>query len=105
MGAVMVKKMALTLKWLLGTIDGLFTTFVGLFERKEHGLEMLETRALFIELVKALATVPREVLFGMLPRFGLPDHFIKVLLRLRLGAKVKAKIGEEDSEVNGNSTL
>ena len=34
-----------------GTADGLFTTFVGLHKRKEHGLE---TWALFIDLVKAL---------------------------------------------------
>jgi hypothetical protein len=35
----------------------------------------LETCALFIELVKAFATVRREALFAILRRFGLPDPF------------------------------
>ncbi len=45
-----------------GTIDGLFTTSVGLHKRKEHGLE---TWALFIYLAKAFDTVPREALFAI----------------------------------------
>ena len=84
-------------RWDRGTIDGLFATFVGLSKRKEHGLE---TWALFIDLVKAFDTVPREALFAVLRRFGLPDHFVKVVMRLHFGAKVKVKIGEEDSEVD-----
>ena len=76
-------------RWDRGTIDGLFTTFVGLSKRKEHGLE---TWALFIDLVKAFDTVPREALFAVLRRFGLPDHFVKVVMRLHFGAKVKVKI-------------
>ena len=84
-------------RWDRGTTDGLFTTFVGLSKRKEHGLE---TWALFIDLVKAFDTVPREALFAVLRRFGLPDHFVKVVMRLHFGAKVKVKIGEEDSEVD-----
>jgi hypothetical protein len=83
-------------RWDRGTIDGLFTTFVGLSKRKEHGLE---TWALFVDLVKAFDSVPRETLFAVLRRFGLPDHFVKVLIRLHYGAKVKIKIGEVDSEI------
>ena len=45
----------------------IFTTFVGLHKRKEHGLERW---AFFIDLVKAFDTVPREALFAILPRFG-----------------------------------
>jgi hypothetical protein len=48
-------------------------------KRKEHGLE---TWALFIDLFRAF------------------DHFAKVLRRLHFGAKVKVKIGEEDSELD-----
>ena len=44
-----------------GTIDGLFTTFVGLHKRKDHVLEMW---ALFIDFVKAFDTVPRKALFA-----------------------------------------
>ncbi len=64
-----------------GTIDGFFTSFVGLHKRKEYGLE---TWALFIDLVKAFDTVPREALFAILHRFGLPDHFVNILIRSSL---------------------
>jgi len=83
-------------RWDRGTIDGLFTTFVGLSKRKEHGLE---TWARFVDLVKAFDSVSRETLFAVLRRFGLPDHFVKVLIRLHYGAKVKIEIGEVDSEI------
>ena len=84
-------------RWDRGTIDGLFTTYLGLSKRKEHGLE---TWALFIDLVKAFDSVPREALFAVLRRYGMPDHFVKVLIRLHYGAKVKVKIGEVDSEID-----
>jgi hypothetical protein len=57
-------------------------------------------RALFIDLAKAFDTVPREALFAVLRRFGLPGHFVKVVMRLHYGAKFKVKIGEEGSEVD-----
>jgi hypothetical protein len=100
MGVVMKKfgfEAQVGFRWDRGTIDGLFTTFVGLSKRKEHGLEKW---ALFIDLVKAFETVPREALFAVLRRFGLPDHFVKVVMRLHFGANAKVKIGEEDSEVD-----
>jgi len=84
-------------RWDRGTIDGLFTTYLGLSKRKEHGLE---TWALFIDLVKAFDSVPRDALFAVLRRYGMPDHFVKVLIRLHYGAKVKVKIGDVDSEIN-----
>jgi hypothetical protein len=33
-------------------------------------------------------------------RFGLPDHFVKVMMRLHFGAKIKVKISEGDSEMD-----
>ena len=83
-------------RWDRGTIDGLFTTFVGFSKRKEHGLE---TWALFVDLIKSFDSVPRETLFAVLRRFGLPDHFVKVLIILHYGPKVKIKIGEVDSGI------
>jgi hypothetical protein len=77
-------------RWDRDTIDGLFATIAGLSERKKHGLE---TWALFIDLAKAFGTVPREAIFAVLLRFGLPKHFIKVMMRLHFGAKVKVIIG------------
>jgi hypothetical protein len=73
--------------------------FVGLHKRKEYGLE---TWALFIDLVKALYTVPREALFAILRRFGLPDHFVNIVIRLHENALINVKIGEDDSEVDSS---
>ena len=55
-------------RWDQGTIDGLFTTYLGLSKRKEDGHE---TWALFIDLVKAFDSVPREALFAVLRRYSL----------------------------------
>ena len=82
-----------------GTIDCLFTTSVGLRKRKEHGLE---TWALFIDLVKAFDTVPREALFAILRRFGLPDYFVIIVIRLHENALINVKIGEDDSDVESS---
>ena len=65
---------------LCGTIDGLFATAMGLQKRKGHNLE---TRALFIDLVKAFDSVPHEALFAVLRRFGLSDHFVNIVIRLQ----------------------
>ncbi len=73
-----------------GTIDGIFTTFVGLHKRKEHGLE---TWAKFIDLVKAFNTVPRKALFATLRCFGLPDHFVNIVIRFHENALINVKIG------------
>jgi hypothetical protein len=62
-----------------GTIDGLFTTFVGLHNCKEDGLGMW---ALLIDLVKAFDSLPREALFPILHRFGWPDHLVNEVIRI-----------------------
>jgi len=46
-------------RWDRGTIDGLFTTYLGLFKRRRHGLQTL---ALFIDRVKAFDSIQRETL-------------------------------------------
>jgi hypothetical protein len=48
------------------TIDGLFTTSIGLQKRKEHNLE---TWVLFVDLVKAFDTLLQEALLEVLWRF------------------------------------
>ena len=82
-----------------GTIDGLFTTFMSLHKRREHGLE---TWALFIDLVKAFDTVPRKALFAVLRRFGIPDHFVNVIIRLHENAVMKVKIGSFEEQVESS---
>ena len=84
---------------LRGIIDGLFATSVGLQKRKEHNLE---TWVLFVDLVKAFDTVPREALFAVLRRFGLPDHFVNIVIRLHENARIKVKVGEVESELESS---
>ena len=79
-----------------GTIDGLFTATLGLQKRRECGLE---SRALFLDLIKAFDKVPHEALFAIMRRFGLPDHFVNLVIRLHARAKVKVDIGGADTEV------
>lgn len=80
-----------------GNRDGHFNVSVALQKRKEHGLA---TWALFIDLVKAFDTVVREALFAVMRKFGLPDHFINILIRLHEGATIKVKIGDIETEVD-----
>ena len=84
---------------LRGTIDGMFAASMGLQKRMEHNLE---TWALFIDLVKAFDSVSREALFAVLRRFGLPDHFVNVVIRLHEKAKIKVKVGEVESELESS---
>ncbi len=49
-----------------------------------------------------LTFVPREALFAILRRFGLPDHFANIVIRLHEYASINVKIGEEDLEVGSS---
>jgi hypothetical protein len=52
--------------------------------------------------VKAFDTVPREALFAVLRRYGLPNHFVNIIIRLHKNAKIKEKIGSVDSEIESS---
>jgi exonuclease III len=80
-----------------GTIDGTFNLIMALRKRQEHNLE---TYVSFVDLVKAFDSVPREALFQVLRRYGLPDHFINIVIRLHADAVVNYKLGNEEVEVN-----
>ena len=82
-----------------GTIDGLFAVMMGLKKRQEHGLE---SRGVYVDLVKAFDTVNREALWEVLRRFGMPDHFVNMLVRLHADAVIKVKIGEEDTDIDSS---
>jgi hypothetical protein len=82
-----------------GTINGLFTTFTGLHKRREH---VLETWVLFIDLVKAFDTVPREAVFVMLRRFGIPDQLFNVIICLHENAVIKVNIGNVEEKVENS---
>jgi hypothetical protein len=82
-----------------GTIDGLFNAIIALMKCKEHNLA---SWGLFIDLVKAFDSVQREALWLVLRKFGFPDHFINILIRLHKGAIMKFKVGETDTDVSSN---
>ena len=52
--------------------------------------------------MKAFDTVPREAMFAILRRFGSPDHFGIIVIRLHENALINVKIGEDDSEVESS---
>ena len=79
-----------------GTIDGTFNLLMALRKRQEHNLE---TYVSFVDLVKAFDSVPRAALFKVLRRYGLPDHFINLVIRLHADAVVNFKLGKEEVEV------
>jgi hypothetical protein len=81
----------------VGTIDGSYTTTIGLQKRKEH---QKATWVFFIDLIKAFDTVIRSATFAVLRKFGFPDHFINIVIRLHTNARMKFKTGDIDSEVN-----
>ena len=43
--------------------------------------------------------MPRAALFKVLRRFGLPAHFVNIVIRLHEGAKIKLKIGEAEKDI------
>ena len=62
-----------------GGSDGIFCIRQALKKRREHGLE---SWVLFVDLVKAFDTVPRDVLFVVLAKFGVPPHLISAIKRM-----------------------
>jgi hypothetical protein len=74
-----------------GTRDGIFSLKMALQKRKEHGLS---SWVVFIDLVKAFDTVPRDALFTVLKKYGLPDVFVNVVKSLYENFTVKLSVGE-----------
>ena len=82
-----------------GTTDGFFAVMMGLMKRQEHGLE---SNGVYVDLVKAFDTVSQKALWEVLKKFGMPDHFVSMLVRPRAGAVINVKIGEEDTAVDSS---
>jgi len=82
-----------------GTIDGLFNTMMALQKRKSYGLP---TYGLFIDLVKAFDSISRDALFAILRRYGVPDHFLNIVIRLHKGATFSIDVNGEEVVVENN---
>jgi hypothetical protein len=80
-----------------GNRDGHWSVSVALQKRKEHNLP---TWALYVDLIKAFDTVVRDAVFAVMRKFGLPDHFINILIRLHDDATIAVKIGDIESVIN-----
>jgi hypothetical protein len=83
-----------------GCNDGVFSVRQMLRKRAEHGLE---TWVLFLDLVKAFDRVPRELLWGVLLKLGVPGKLVDLLKALH--ARVKVKFAVQGVEVELESVI
>ena len=74
-----------------GCTDCVFTVKIALKKRREHGLE---TWVLFLDLVKAFDRVPREMLWTILERFGVPAKLVRLSKSLHANVQVKFTVNE-----------
>ena len=74
-----------------GCSDGVFTLKLALKKRREHGLE---SWVLFIDLVKAFDRVPRELLWKVLEKFGVPPKLLRLLKSLHAHVEVSFVVNE-----------
>ena len=75
-----------------GFADGSFCIRQALKKRREHGQE---SWVLFVDLVKAFDSVPRDVLFTVLEKFGVPPHLLQVIKRMNADLQVTFELGSE----------
>ena len=74
-----------------GCTDAIFTIKMAIKKRREHGLE---SWVLFIDLVKAFDKVPRQLLWEILAKFGVPSKLISLLRSLHNRVVVKFTVNE-----------
>ena len=72
-----------------GCSDAIFTVQQLIAKRREHGLE---TWVLFIDLVKAFDRVPRELLWKVMLKYGVPPKLVELLIALHESVIVKFEI-------------
>jgi len=79
-----------------GCADGVFSLKMALLKRKEHGLG---TWTLYVDLVKAFDSVDRSMMFGILLRYGVPEHLVQLIRMLHTDLTVRMAVGEVEVEM------
>jgi hypothetical protein len=74
-----------------GTADANFNLRMALRKRHEHGEP---TWVLYLDFVKAFDRVPRELLWDVLRRFGVPEKLVRLLVAMHANASVHFTVGE-----------
>jgi len=74
-----------------GCTDSIFTVKMAMKKRREHGQE---SWILFLDLVKAFDRVPRELLWLVLEKFGVPMKLILLLKSLHANVQVKFVVND-----------
>ena len=82
-----------------GCIDAIFTIKSAIRKRSEHGLE---SRVLLLDLVKAFDRVPRNLLWGILLKYGVPPKLVSVLKALHSKFSVKIDNDLITEPINNN---
>ena len=80
-----------------GCNDAVFTVKMAMKKRREHSKE---TWILFLDLVKAFDHVPRELLWQLLEKFGVPPKLVRLLKALHKDVIVKFEVEGLEHEVN-----
>lgn len=70
-------------------IDAVLSLKLALKKRQEHGLQ---TWILFLDLVKAFDRVPRNMLWEVLAKFGVPQKLIRLLISLHTNIHISLDI-------------
>ena len=74
-----------------GCSDAVYTVKLAMKKRREHGLE---TWILFIDLVKAFDRVPRELLWKILLKFGVPAKLVNLLTALHANVNITFTVND-----------
>ncbi|SVD79318.1 uncharacterized protein METZ01_LOCUS432172, partial [marine metagenome] len=85
-----------------GTTDGSFCVRTVLLKRREH---RQHTWAVFVDLVKAFDSVPRDGLMRILAHFGIPPHLCSLILKLHTNNTLKMEVGGDDTIIRNTTSV